>query len=497
MQRIRSGLFFARRSVPFQRSSAFPLETTIRSNSNGTTEQEWIWSTASSSANNVREAVKQCCQTLKQKHPQLTQNRDSVVFVWGSQYRTEAARTIPSYIEAEGISQTKHIFGCSTHLGLLGVKSVYRRCALSITVASLPKVKITPFHCASPIVPSVQVDIAKYYDPANTKNTALFMMINRGNGFDEEKFLSRLDVAFPHTPKFGPIWGRRNGEPDIVFVNGDPMLGGAVGLFMEGPFSVKTLHTKGYSPLGAPFTITGGEGTDIWALNSSPSTEALTARLRSFGFAPVNYTPLLAQVIPNTSLPVQKAPVRVLPWSDDKAQIAVGETVQTGDSIQFYYYDYKPVFSNIGEQLENHLKTYSDSSSLGVLGFSSLLDPSSLDELCAPPASNAGDNFNIPFSFPDSNRDLKAAAEQTSETDADSGDDNCIFEQSFDDVDYYEDPDDVKIDLERVLDSANLEVSGPITSSVLIPDENNHSHSVVGSVSFAIFSPDPNYEPKE
>ena len=173
--------------------------------------------------------------------------------------------------------------GCTAG-GVIGAgREVERRPGVSVTVASLPGVGLTPFHARLVDLPPAEApasELAGRFGLAADATRALLMIADPFT-FDPEPLLGRLDAALPITPKIGGLasGGRAPGEHALLF--GDDLLDeGLIGLGLSGDVSMETIVAQGCRPIGDPMFVTRCRGNLLVELNGRPVLEVLAELFR-------------------------------------------------------------------------------------------------------------------------------------------------------------------------------------------------------------------------
>ncbi len=198
----------------------------------------------------VSAAVKSIRAVFENDPPDLT-----VVFV--SEHHSEEYEDLPELIQKElggGL-----LIGCSAGGVIGGGREVEQRPGLSITVASLPDVTLSPFYMETEDLPDPEggshdwqnlVRVPRDKDPH-------FLLFPDPFSFDADRFLKGLDGAFPQSKKVGGLAsGSREAGGNALYLGSEVHHSGLVGVAMFGDIEVDTIVAQGCRPIGTPMFVT-------------------------------------------------------------------------------------------------------------------------------------------------------------------------------------------------------------------------------------------------
>ncbi|MGH8874108.1 MAG: FIST signal transduction protein [Acidimicrobiia bacterium] len=152
-------------------------------------------------------------------------------------------------------------------------------------------------------------------------------------------FVDRLATQHPGLPVSG---GMASGG---LFVNGEVLSGGAVGIALAGPVRFRTLVSQGCRPVGRPFVVTAADGHTVRELGGRPALAALNQMLELLSPDDRQLAQrglLLGVVVDEYRTEFRPADflVRNLIGADPQSgALEVGERVAVGRTIQFQVRD--------------------------------------------------------------------------------------------------------------------------------------------------------------
>ncbi len=161
------------------------------------------------------------------------------------------------------------VVGCSA-AGVIGKgREVEDRAALSLTVASLPDVRVRSFHVETSDLPA-EGDLAGWRALAGvpTDEQPHFLLFCDPFTMDTQALLQGLDGAHPDAQKLGGYasGGQRPGSSRLL-VNRELHRSGAVGVVLSGNVEVDAVIAQGCRPVGQPMFVTRCEKNLIQTLN--------------------------------------------------------------------------------------------------------------------------------------------------------------------------------------------------------------------------------------
>ena len=178
----------------------------------------------------------------------------------------------------------KHVLGCSGG-GVIGNGiEVERRAGLSITAAVLPNIDIKPFHLQIHGLPDMDAGPDKWEDLVGITQDKdpHFVILADPYSFPVTDLLTGLDYAFPRATKIGGLAsGASRQGGNALFLDGEVLRKGAIGIALDGNITVDTVVAQGCRPIGKPMRITKSDRNMLMELDGTPPLEVLR------GMAPI------------------------------------------------------------------------------------------------------------------------------------------------------------------------------------------------------------------
>ncbi len=165
------------------------------------------------------------------------------------------------------------LIGCTAGGAIGGGVEVEHAAALSLTAASLPGVRLTPYHLGGdPAAWAECLDLPPDADAA-------FLTLPDPLSSPVEELLHFLDERWPDAAKIGGLasGGMTTTGPvgNTLFLGGERVDGGAVGVALEGDIRVDTIVAQGCRPVGEPMIVTRAHQNIALAFDGQPPLRAL------------------------------------------------------------------------------------------------------------------------------------------------------------------------------------------------------------------------------
>lgn len=173
------------------------------------------------------------------------------------------------------------ILGCTAE-GTIGVdQELERTPSMSLLVASLPDVKIRPFHLLQK-----QLEASKSADDwerivgVAPESKPTFICLADPFSIAVYDFLDQMNAHYPQCPVVGGIASAgRAPRQNRLILGGVVHEEGMVGAALSGNLRVETVVSQGCRPIGKSFIVTKAEGNIIHELGRKPALEQLHAVL--------------------------------------------------------------------------------------------------------------------------------------------------------------------------------------------------------------------------
>lgn len=324
--------------------------------------QSMQWVNALSTRPSLEAAVD---EAIAKVQSQLAGPGDLAIIFLSSSFASDAARLMPLLAEKLTVP---NLIGCIGG-GIIGmpnpdqVKEVEREVALSLTIARLPGVTITPFYLDAGDLPDLDASPQTWVEcvGVDPQTQPDFIILSDPMADGMTDLLAGLDFAYPHATKVGGLASVDNGAmagPLFLrssFYPGGRYGEGSIGVALSGNIRVGSIVAQGCRPIGEPFHVSQGERNIITAIQGNdPNTGQPTED------APLNLLraliPTLSeedQVLAQSSLFVGIASdefkltlqpgdflIRNLLGVDPRqGAIAIGDQVRPGQRFQFHLRD--------------------------------------------------------------------------------------------------------------------------------------------------------------
>ena len=181
----------------------------------------------------------------------------------------------PTMVETAGtrameVAGARNTLGCSAG-GVIGAgRGVENLPAVSVFAACLPGVRFTPLHLElvrTPDGPSITGM------PDHRDDDAVAVLLADPATFPAVEFLQRSNSEPTVLPLIGGIASGPRGSR--LFLNGQSLPAGAVGVVLSGPVAARTVVSQGCRPFGPAMIVTKAEGNVLLELAGMPALAKL------------------------------------------------------------------------------------------------------------------------------------------------------------------------------------------------------------------------------
>jgi len=232
-----------------------------------------IWTSAISEQPVLEDAIAECGAAIKKsvggEPPDL-----AVAFI-SPHY--EGSYDSVAGLMAESLG-AKHVFGCSGG-GVIGNGlEIEQRAGVSITAAVLPDVTINPFRLQVDQVPDLDAGPDKWETMVGVDagREPHFVMLADPYSFPVQDLLMGMDFAFPNATKIGGLAsGAARQGGNALFLDGEVLRTGAIGLALDGNITVDTVVAQGCRPIGQPMRISKSDRNMLVELDGEPPLSVL------------------------------------------------------------------------------------------------------------------------------------------------------------------------------------------------------------------------------
>lgn len=334
------------------------------------------WTSALSENPVLEAAIAECAVAIKNSI--RDEALDLAVAFVSPQYEQSYDRV--SHILAETLG-SKHSLGCSGG-GVIGNGlEVEQRAGLSITAAALPDVVIRPFHLESGQLPDMDAGPDKWEDlmGVGQDKDPHFVMLADPYSFPVNELLVGLDYAFPKSTKIGGLAsGASRQGGNALFLDGDVLRTGAIGLSLAGNITVDTVVAQGCRPIGKPMRISKSDRNMLIELEGEPPLEVIRGMLPAL---PQRDQELLGHslflgVVMDEFLdnPEQGDFLirNVVGMDQGTGGLAIGEILKEGQLVQFHLRDSETSADDLRAVLSRYAVEHRENEIPGALLFSCL-----------------------------------------------------------------------------------------------------------------------------
>ena len=299
------------------------------------------FASALSQASHTDAAVSEVLETVLQCLPEPQAH---LSFVFASPHHLKALSNLLPLVQ-ERLS-TRIVLGC-TGGGIIGDRhEIENRPGLALMAAYLPGVTITPFHIEQGELEDTWPDT--YWqqrlsvDP-DTEPT--FILLPDPFTIDPQKLLDMFNHVFPRRPVLGGLAGGGQAATSCALFLDNEVVHGAVGVVLEGNFTLHTVVSQGCKPIAQPQIITRCDGHIIYELGGQSALEVIRETIASLAPADqalARTALLIGRVIDEYKENYDRGDflIRTLMGADPKSgAIAVGDSFRPGQTIQLHVRD--------------------------------------------------------------------------------------------------------------------------------------------------------------
>lgn len=233
--------------------------------------------------------------------------------------------------------------GCSAPGVIGGGKAVEAASAVAVWCGVLPDVRIRTFHLE--VMPSAE-GMAVVGLPERQSDDAVAVLLADPWSFPIDGFVERSNDSLAGLPFVGGLASGLHGRGSTrLFLDGETLDRGAVGVLLGGPVGVRTVVSQGCRPIGPEMTVTAADGNVLLELAGQPAVTKLEKLLADL--EPSD------QALASTGLDIG---IAIDEYADDHGQgdflvrgiagvddvrggLVVGDLVPVGRTVQFQLRD--------------------------------------------------------------------------------------------------------------------------------------------------------------
>ncbi len=333
------------------------------------------WSSGVSESPSLETAFEECYAKIKSE---LDGDPNLVMAFAGVDYANSYS-TIPRLVSKKFPTAT--FIGCSGN-GIIGDgREIENRPGFSLTAASLPAVKITPFHVTDEDLPDGDDPPHKWEEILGVKSSDRpeFIILADPFSMRSQNLVKGLDYAFPGSTIIGGIAsGGRQPEEKPLFFEKKDTLNGVVGVALSGNIQIDTIVAQGCKPIGELMRITRCRRNILEEINGQRPFDALGdiymnlpeedqklfqhSLFLGVVMDPFNEDPAMGDFLIRN----------VLGADQEKGVVAIGELLQEGQIVQFHLRDSRTSADNLNDMLNSYPNEISEDDGAGALLFSCL-----------------------------------------------------------------------------------------------------------------------------
>ncbi|MBL4889339.1 MAG: FIST C-terminal domain-containing protein [Candidatus Lindowbacteria bacterium] len=273
------------------------------------------------------------------------------------------------------------LLGCSAEGIVGGGKEWEHKPGISVTAASLPDVEILSFHSPTTDLPDLDSSPRVWHDWLDLNPDAVncFILLGDPFSFDADSVLSGLDFAYPHAAKIGGL-ASGAGQPggNRLYVDGGMEDKGMALLALGGNIEVDTIVAQGCRPIGKSLCITKCQGNLLQAIDGQPPLaylQKLAEELTDYDRPLINTSLFLGIQISDTNPGDRSTEFLIrnlMGLSHETGGIAIGATLQEGQTVQFHLRDKQMSAKDLSVHLDRYAEDNNSKSAAGALLFSCL-----------------------------------------------------------------------------------------------------------------------------
>ncbi|MBV9097176.1 MAG: FIST C-terminal domain-containing protein [Frankiaceae bacterium] len=213
-------------------------------------------------------AARQALAPLAGRTPDL-----ALVFVCGADDDAVGA----AGARAGALTGAHSVVGCSAPGVIGGGTAVEAASAVAVWCAVLPDVHVRAFHLE--VMPSAE-GMAVVGLPERQPDDAVAVLLADPWSFPIDGFVERSNDSLAGLPFVGGLASGLHGRGSTrLFLDGDALDRGAVGVLLGGPVGVRTVVSQGCRPIGPEMTVTAADGNVLLELAGVSAVAKLEAML--------------------------------------------------------------------------------------------------------------------------------------------------------------------------------------------------------------------------
>ncbi len=334
------------------------------------------WSSAVSEKFSLAEAVEECGRQL---HDGLDGMEPDLIIASVSSHHAVEYESLPGLVR-ENLADSL-LIGCSGG-GIIGAgREVEQRPGFALTAAVLPGVQLKPFHIGEDALPDGDAPPGQWEALVGVKSEAEPQFVILADPFSTrgEQLLMGLDYAFPDAVKIGGLASGAN-QPggNSLYLGEKTYNSGAVGLALTGNVTVDSVVAQGCRPIGDLMQVTSCSRNYLLELDGRTPFEVLKEVFQGLDerdrelaqhslflgvvMDPFNDSPQLGDFLIRNIVGIDA----------QKGEIAVGEMLKEGQTVQFHLRDSQTSSQDLDAMLEKYVSGHKPVADSGALLFQCL-----------------------------------------------------------------------------------------------------------------------------
>lgn len=328
---------------------------------------EMRWASALSREASFERAVGECVRSVRER---LGAGEVSVAFAFITPHF--AARFEDLYGLVSEALGPEVFLGCSGG-GVIGAfTEVEYAPAVSLVAARLPGVSVRPFRI--PASPGALPDLdgppgawERLVGVPAAENPALVLLSDPFSA-RTEALISGLDYAYPQSVKVGGlVSGGTSPNTNALFLDGEVLTSGTVGVALSGDIEVDTVVAQGCRPIGELMTVTSCDGNFLYELDETPALDVvreLFASLKDRDLELARSSLFVGVVMDEFDLepgPGDFLIRNVIGFDPARGSLAVGERLQPGMRLRFHVRDGETSAEDLALLLDGYARLTGDS----------------------------------------------------------------------------------------------------------------------------------------
>jgi small ligand-binding sensory domain FIST len=309
---------------------------------------------------NVQEAVAHLVDSIRR---QMVGEVDLLVLFLTPDYQDDAQQLSRALRLA---LSPRVLLGCTCEGVIGGDREIEREPAISVLAGHLPGVTLAPFHIGMEEWESLldENDPSKLkrflaLTPEDTAPTRAYIVLADPFTTPIAELMQSLDDLTPHAPTLGGMCsGAQQAGQNLLFLNGQILEDGAVGVRIAGPIQVDTVVSQGCRPIGKTLLVTKADGNRIAGLSGQPALELTRELLEGLPEADKELLSnglFLGVVVNEYQSTFGRGDFLIRPvFGADKetGAIALGENIRAGQTVQYHVRDAQTADEDLRELMK-------------------------------------------------------------------------------------------------------------------------------------------------